>query len=214
MRDVSRPSIPSDGATAPQEFGWRSTPKINFAPERRSIPFSPVIALLAVVLLIGALGALTVYGWLQDAEAESLAASGRLEAVQRALAQERAATDDVAVKTGAIDEEIKQVERQSAGVIEVYNRLTQKRPNWTVAAQALLRADSETFRIYSLEANPPSTVDVPAQINLSATAAGTDTIGAFLNHMAGVDDFLELASWNTALTSSNRTVLEAVVNLK
>ena len=57
-------------------------------------------------------------------------------------------------------------------------------------------------------------VGSPAQINLSATASGAHTVGIFLDYMETVDDFLELASWNTSLTSENRTVLEAVVSLK
>ena len=214
MRDDPQATMQSAADPTLQEFVWRNTPRINFAPERRIFPFSPVIALLVVILLIEALGALTVYGRLQDAQAEALAATDRLENVQRALDQERAATDDVAVKIEEINEEIKQVEQQSADVIEVYNRLTQKRPEWAAAIQALLQADSNDFRLYNLMATPPATVGMPAHINLSATAAAAAAIGGFLDYMAAVDDFLDLASWNTTLSSADTTRLEAVVNLK
>ena len=197
-----------------QELGWRNTPKINFAPERRIFPFSPLIALLVAVLLIEALVALTFFGRLQDARAEALAANDTLENVQRALRQERAATDDVIEKIGDMDEEINQVEQQSAGAIEIYNRLTQKRPEWAAALQALLRANSSDFRIYSLAANPSDVVDSPAQINLTASATGAHTVGIFLDYMEGLEDFLDLASWNTSPSSDNRTLFEAVVNLK
>ena len=214
MRDGPQTPVQSGGDLTLQEFGWRNTPKINFAPERRIFPFSPVIAILVVVLLIEVFGALTVYGRLQDAQAEALAANERFESVQRALQQERAATDDVVVQIRHIDEEIKRIEQQSADAIEIYNRLTQKRPEWAAALQALLQANSIDFRIYSLAANPPAMVGSPAQINLSATATGAHTVGIFLDYMDTVDELLELASWNTSLTSEDKILLEAVVNLK
>ena len=192
MRDDSQTLPQTAVGPALQEFGWRNTPKINFAPERRLFPFSTVTALLVVILFIEA--------W--------------LDTVQRALQQERAATDDVTEKIADIGEEIKQVEQQSAGAIEIYNRLTQRRPEWAAALQALLQANSPDFRIYSLAANPPAMVGSPAQIYLSATASGAHTVGIFLDYMEDVDDFLDLASWNTSLTSEDRTLLEAVVNLK
>ena len=214
MRDGPQTPVQSGGDPILQEFSWRNTPRINFAPERRLFPFSPVIAILAVILVIVALVALTAYGRLQDAQAEALAANERLESVQRALQQERAATDDVVVQIRHIDEEIKRIEQQSADAIEIYNRLTQRRPEWAAALQALLQANSIDFRIYSLAANPPAMVGSPAQINLSATATGAHTVGIFLDYMEGVDDFLELASWNKSLSSEGRTLLKAVVNLK
>ena len=214
MRDGPQTPVQSGGDPTLQEFGWRNTPRINFAPERRLFPFSPVIAILVVVLLIEVFGALTVYGRLQDARAESLAANDRLETVQRTLTQERAATDDVTDKIADIDEEIRQIEQQSAAAVEIYNRLTQRRPEWAAALQALLQADNVDFRIYSLGAKPPAMVGSPAQINLTATASGAHTVGIFLDYMEGVDDFLELASWNKSLSSEGRTLLEAVVNLK
>ena len=214
MRDDSQTLPQTAVGPALQEFGWRNTPKINFAPERRLFPFSTVTALLVVILFIEALVVLTFYGRLQDAQAEALAANDWLDTVQRALQQERAATDDVTEKIADIGEEIKQVEQQSAGAIEIYNRLTQRRPEWAAALQALLQANSPDFRIYSLGANPPAMVGSPAQINLSATASGAHTVGIFLDYMEDVDDFLDLASWNTSLTSEDRTLLEAVVNLK
>ena len=214
MRDDSQTLPQTAVDPAMQEFGWRHTPKINFAPERRIFPFSPVIALLVVILLIEALVVLTFYSRLQDAQAEALAANDRLDTVQRALQQERAATDDVTEKIADIGEEIGQIEQQSAGAIEIYHRLTQKRPEWATALQALLQANSFDFRIYSLAANTPAMVGSPAQINLTATATGAHTVGIFLDYMEDLDDVLELASWNTSLTSEGRTLLEAVVNLK
>lgn len=214
MRDDTQALSPSGGDPTLQELGWRNTPRINFAPERRIFPFSPVIALLVVILLIEVLVALTFYGRLQDAQAEALAANDRLDTVQRALQQERATTDDVIAQIADIDEEIKQIEQQSAGAIEIYNRLTQRRPEWAAGLQALLQAGSPDFQIYSLAANPPDTVGSPAQIALSATATGAHTVGIFLDYMEGVDDLLELDSWNTSLDSEGKTLLEGVVNLK
>ena len=214
MKDDSQANMrTSDDAILP-ELGWRNTPKINFAPERRIFPFSPVIALLVAVLLIEAFGALTFYGRLQDARAEALAANDRLDTVQRALQQERAATEDVIDKIGDIGGEIGQIEQQSAGAIEIYNRLTQRRPEWAAALQALLRANSPDFRIFSLAANPPALAGSPAQISLTATASGAHTVGIFLDYMEGLEDFLGLASWNISQTSDNRTIFEAVVNIK
>ena len=214
MRDGSQTLSQSAGDPTLQEFGWRNTPRINFAPERRIFPFSPVIALLVVILLVEVLIALTFYGRLQDARAEALTANDRLVSVERALQQERAATADVAAKIEDIEEEIKQTEQQSADAIEIYNRLTQRRPEWAAALQALLQADNIDFRIYSLAANPPAVVGSSAQINLSATATGAHTVGIFLDYMETVDELLELASWNTSLTSEDKILLEAVVNLK
>ena len=57
-------------------------------------------------------------------------------------------------------------------------------------------------------------VGSPAQINLSATASGAHTVGIFLDYMEGLEDFLDLAGWNISQTSDNRTIFEAVVNLK
>ena len=214
MTDVPRANVAQADDVIPQEFGWRNTPRINFAPERRLFPFSPLIAVLVIVLIIEALVALTFFGRLQDARSEALAANDTLENVQRALQQERAATDDVTEKIADIGEEIRQIERESAGAIEIYNRLTQKRPEWAAALQALLRANSPEFRIFSLAANPPALVGSPAQINLTATATGSHTVGIFLDYMEGLEEFLELASWNISQTSDNRTLFEAVVNLK
>ena len=214
MRDDPQALSHSAGDPTLQEFGWRNTPRINFAPERRLFPFSPLIALFAVILVIEILAALTFYGRLQDAQTEALTANDRLVSVERALQQERAATDDVAAKIQDIEEEIKQTEQQSAGAIEIYNRLTQKRPEWAAALQALLRANSSEFRIYTLAANPPDVVDSPAQINLTATATGAHTVGIFLDYMEGLEDFLDLASWNASPSSDNRTLFKAVVNLK
>ena len=173
-----------------------------------------MIALFVVALVVVVLALLTFYGRLQDARAEALAANDTLESVQRALRQERAATDDVAVQINDIENEIQQIEQQSAGAIEIYNRLTQNRPEWAAALQALLQADSTDFRINGLAANPPGMVGSPAQINLSAAATGVHTVGTFLDYMEALEDFLELASWNAELTSEGRTVLEAVVSLK
>ena len=214
MKDGSQANMRTSDAAVLQELGWRNTPKINFAPERRIFPFSPVIAILAVVLIIEALVALTFFGRLQDARAEALAANDTLASVQRALKQEQAATDDVTDKIADISEEIDRIEQQSAGAFEIYNRLTQRRPEWAAALQALLRANSPDFRIFSLAANPPAMVGSPAQINLTATASGAHTVSIFLDYMEELQDFLELASWNTSQTSDNRTLLEAVVNLK
>ena len=214
MTDDPRANEAQAAAVIPQEFGWRNTPRINFAPERRLFPFSPLVAVLVVVLVIEALVALTFFGRLQDARAEALAANDTLENVQRALQQERAATDDVTAKIADINEEISQVAQQSAGAIEIYNRLTQKRPEWAAALQALLRANSPDFRIFSLAANPPALVGSPPQINLTATASGAHTVGIFLDYMEGLEEFLDLASWNTSQTAENRTLFEAVVNLK
>ena len=162
MRDDPQTLSQSAGDPTLQEFGWRNTPRINFAPERRIFPFSPVIALLVVILLVEVLVALTFYGRLQDARAEALTANDRLVSVERALQQERAATADVAAKIEDIEEEIKQTEQQSADAIEIYNRLTQRRPEWAAALQALLQADNTDFRIYSLAANrPPWSVRLP-----------------------------------------------------
>ena len=197
-----------------QEFGWRNTPRINFAPERRVVPTSPFVVLVLILLLIEVVSVPIIYGRLRSAQDEALAAKDRLENVEGVLRQELAATDDVTARIGEVNEEINQVVQQSAGVFEVYNRLTQHRPDWAASLQALLQADSEEFRINRLEANAPASVESPSQINLSATAAGANTIGGFLDYMGAVDDFLDLASWNTALTSSNRTTLDAVVNLK
>lgn len=214
MTADSQANMRNSGEVILEEFGWRNTPRINFAPERRLFPFSPIIALLVVILIIELFGALTFYGRLQDARAEALAANDTLETVQRALRQERAATDDVTDKVGDIEEEIQQIEQQSAGAIEIYNRLTQRRPEWAAALQALLRANSPDFRIISLAANPPAIVGEPAQINLTATASGSHTVGIFLDYMEGLEDFLDLASWNISQSSDNRTLFEAVVNLK
>lgn len=214
MKDGSQANMRTSDAAVLQELGWRNTPKINFAPERHIFPFSPVIAILAVVLIIEALVALTFFGRLQDARAEALAANDTLASVQRALKQEQAATDDVTDKIADISEEIDRIEQQSAGAFEIYNRLTQRRPEWAAALQALLRANSPDFRIFSLAANPPAMVGSPAQINLTATASGAHTVSIFLDYMEELQDFLELASWNTSQTSDNRTLLEAVVNLK
>lgn len=214
MTDDPRANVAQAADVIPQEFGWRNTPRINFAPERRLFPFSPLVAVLVVVLVIEALVALTFFGRLQDARAEALAANDTLENVQRALQQERAATDDVTEKIADINEEISQVAQQSAGAIEIYNRLTQKRPEWAAALQALLRANSPDFRIFSLAANPPALVGSPPQINLTATASGAHTVGIFLDYMEGLEEFLDLASWNTSQTAENRTLFEAVVNLK
>ena len=214
MTDDPRANVAQAADVIPQEFGWRNTPRINFAPERRLFPFSPLVAVVVVVLVIEALVALTFFGRLQDARAEALAANDTLENVQRALQQERAATDDVTAKIADINEEISQVAQQSAGAIEIYNRLTQKRPEWAAALQALLRANSPDFRIFSLAANPPALVGSPPQINLTATASGAHTVGIFLDYMEGLEEFLDLASWNTSQTAENRTLFEAVVNLK
>ena len=214
MKDDSQANMRTSDDASLQELGWRNTPKINFAPERRIFPFSPVIAILVAVLIIEALVALTFFGRLQDARADALSANDTLESVQRALRQERAATDDVTERIEDISEEIARVEQQSAGAFEVYNRLTQRRPEWAAALQALLRANSPDFRIFSLAATPPAKVGSPAQINLTATASGAHTVSIFLDYMEELQDFLELASWNTSQTSDNRTLLEAVVNLK
>ena len=214
MKDDSQANMRTSDDAVPQELGWRNTPRINFAPERRLLPFSPVIAVLVAVLIIEALVALTFFGRLQDARADALAANDTLESVQRALRQEQAATDDVTGKIADISEEIDRIEQQSAGAFEIYNRLTQRRPEWAAALQALLRANSPDFRIFSLAASPPAMVGSPAQINLTATASGTHTVSIFLDYMDELQDFLELASWNTSQTSDNRTLLEAVVNLK
>ena len=214
MKDDSQANMRTSDAAVLQELGWRNTPKINFAPERRIFPFSPVIALLVAVLIIEVLVALTFFGRLQDARAEALSASDTLESVQRAVRQERAATEDVTDRVEDISEEIARIEQQSAGAFEVYNRLTQRRPEWAAALQALLRANSPDFRIFSLAASPPARVGSPAQINLTATASGAHTVSIFLDYMDELQDFLELASWNTSQTSDNRTLLEAVVNLK
>ena len=214
MKDDSQANMRTSGDAVVQELGWRNTPKINFAPERRIFPFSPVIALLVAVLIIEVLVALTFFGQLQDARAEALSANDTLESVQRALRQERAATDDVTDKIEDISEEIARIEQQSAGAFEVYNRLTQRRPEWAAALQALLRANSRDFRIFSLAASPPAKVGSSAQIKLTATASGAHTVSIFLDYMEELEDFLELASWNTSQTSDNRTLLEAVVNLK
>lgn len=214
MKDDAQTNMRTSDAAVLQELGWRNTPKINFAPERRIIPFSPVIVLLVAVLLLEAFGALTLYGRLQDARSEVLAATNGLDTVERTLRQERAATDDVIERIADISEEINRIEQQSAGAFETYNRLTQKRPEWAAALQALLRANSPDFLIFSLAATPPVTVGSPAQINLTATAAGAHTVGIFLDYMEDLEEFLELASWNTTQTSEGRTLLEAVVNLK
>ena len=214
MNEEPRNAMVPVSDPALQEFGWRNTPRINFAPERRIIPTSPLVALILILLLIEVVSVPVVYGRLRSAQDEALAAKDRLENVERALRQEVAATDEVRARIGEIDEEINQVVQQSAGAFEVYNRVTQNRPDWAASLQALLQADSEDFRINRLEANSTGSVDSPSQINLSATAAGANTIGGFLDYMGAVDDFLDLASWNTALTSSSRTTLDAVVNLK
>ena len=214
MNDDSRADAWTSDDAILQELDWRNTPKINFVQGRRIFPFSPVIAILVVVLIIEAFVALSFYGRLLDARAEALAANDTLENVQRALRQERAATDDVTDKTKDINEEIERIEQQSAGAFEVYNRLTQSRPEWAAALQALLQANSPDFRIFSLAANPPVMVGSPAQINLTSTASGAHTVSIFLDYMEELEDFLELASWNTSQTSDNRTLLEAVVNLK
>lgn len=214
MNEEPRNAMVPVGDQAQQEFGWRNTPRINFAPERRIVPASPLIALILVFLLIEAVSVPIIYGRLQSAQDEARSAKDRLENVERALRQEVAATDDVRARIGEIDEEINQVVQESAGAFEVYNRLTQNRPDWAASLQALLQADSEDFRINRLEVNSPASVASPSQINLSATAGGANTIGGFLDYMGAVDDFLDLASWNTALTSSNKTTLDAVVNLK
>ncbi len=214
MKDDSQANMRTSDDAVPQELGWRNTPRINFAPERRLFPFSPVIAILVAVLIIEALVALTFFGRLQEARADALAANDTLESVQRALRQEQAATDDVTDKIADISEEIDRVEQQSAGAFEIYNRLTQRRPEWAAALQALLQASSTDFRIYSLAANPPAKADSVARITLSATATGADTVGGFLDYMAGMSDFLDLASWNTTLTSTEKTLFEAVVDLK
>ncbi|MDE2823567.1 MAG: hypothetical protein OXK79_08680 [Chloroflexota bacterium] len=213
MKDDSQANMGTSDAVL-QELGWRNTPKINFAPERRIFPFSPVIALLVAVLIIEVLVALTFFGRLQDARADALSANDTLESMQRAVRQERAATEDVTDRVEDISEEIARIEQQSAGAFEIYNRLTQRRPEWAAALQALLRANSPDFRIFSLAASPPAKVGSPAQINLTATASGAHTVSIFLDYMDELQDFLELASWNTSQTSDNRTLLEAVVNLK
>lgn len=214
MKDDSQANMRTSDDAVLQELGWRNTPRINFAPERRIFPFSPVIALLVAVLIIEALVALTFFGRLQDARADALSANDTLESVQRAVRQERAATDDVTDRVEGISEEIARIEQQSAGAFEVYNRLTQRRPEWAAALQALLRANSPDFRIFSLAASPPARVGSPAQINLTATASGAHTVSIFLDYMDELQDFLELASWNTSQTSDDRTLFEAVVNLK
>ncbi len=214
MKDDSQANMRTSDDAVLQELGWRNTPRINFAPERRIFPFSPVIAMLVAVLIIEALVALTFFGRLQDARADALSANDTLESVQRAVRQERAATDDVTDRVEGISEEIARIEQQSAGAFEVYNRLTQRRPEWAAALQALLRANSPDFRIFSLAASPPAKVGSPAQINLTATASGAHTVSIFLDYMDELQDFLELASWNTSQTSDDRTLFEAVVNLK
>ena len=214
MNEEPRNALVPVGDPSLQEYGWRNTPRINFAPERRALRASPLVVLILVLLFIEVLSVPIVYGRLRNAQDEVVSAKDRLENVERILRQEKVATDDVRARLGEVDGEINQVIQQSAGVFEVYNRTTQNRPNWAASLQALLQADREEFRINRLEANSTATVDSPSQIELSATAAGANTIGGFLDYMGVVDDFLELASWNTALTSSNKTTLDAVVNLK
>lgn len=195
-----------------EEFGWRNTPKINLVLERRTIPLSPGTALLLVVLLIVAAGAWIVYARLQDREAEVAAAAVLLEQArqrQRDALQEleraRADAEEVEAEVRAVDAHIEEIEKQDAGVIEVYTQLTRKRPEWAVTVQALLQTDSSEFHIDRLEARPPSKID------LSATVADPGSISRFRTYMNSVSDFLDLTSLN--YTQSSAT-FEAVVDLK
>ena len=194
------------------EFGWRNTPKINLVLERRTIPFSPSTALLLVVLLIVAAGAWIVYSRLQDREAEVADATVLLEQArqrQRVALQEleraRADAEEVEAEVRAVDAQIEEIEKQDAGVIEVYTQLTRKRPEWAVTVQALLQTDSSEFHINRLGARPPSKID------LSATVADPGAISRFRTYMNSVSDFLDLTSLN--YTQSSAT-FEAVVDLK
>lgn len=209
---MSRGVRASASGAGREEFGWRNTPKINLVLERRTIPLSPGTALLLVVLLIVAAGAWIVYARLQDREAEVAAAAVLLEQArqrQRDALQEleraRADAEELEAEVRAVDAQIEEIEKQDAGVIEVYTQLTRKRPEWAVTVQALLQADSSEFHIDRLEARPPGKID------LSATVADPGSISRFRTYMNSVSDFLDLTSLN--YTQSSAT-FEAVVDLK
>lgn len=199
-----------------EQFGWRNTPKINLVPERRTIPLSPLATLLLIVLLIEIAGAWIVYARLQDREAAVVDATVRLEQSRqerREALQEldrvRTAAAAVEAEADAIDAQIEEVTKQDAGVTEAYTQLTQKRPDWAVTVQALLRTDGSDFHIDRLAARPPS------KIELSATADGLGSIRRdFLTYMSSVSDFLDLASWNSEQSDNGSAAFEAVVDLK
>lgn len=193
------------GGTGRGEFGWRNTPRINFAPERPIIPFSPLVAIFVIVLLVEAWGAHIAYGRLRDAEADAVAAADRLEDARQALDQERAATDAKIAEFQTLETENKRIKRQDAGVIEVYDQLTRKRPEWAVAMQALLQAENSGFQPYRLTARPSEKNDSPPMVNVFATVAGADRIDDFLNHMKSVKDVLELVNWRTSSERSRGT---------
>lgn len=199
-----------------EEFGWRNTPKINLVLERRTIPFSPVTALLLVVLLIVAAGAWNVYARVQDREAEAADAAVLLEQArqrQRDALQEleraRAEAEEVEAEVRAVDAQIEEIEKQDAGVIEVYTQLTRKRPEWAVTVQALLQTDSSEFHIERLSAR------LPDKIVLEATAADSVAIHRdFLTYMNSVSDFLERGDISVEQSEDGSVTFEAVVGLK
>lgn len=195
-----------------EQFGWRSTPKINLVPERRTIPLSPLAALLLIVLLVEIAGVWIVYSQLQDREAAVVDASVRLEQARqerREALQEldrvRAEAEAVEAEVQAVDTQIEEIEKQDAGVIEAYTQLTQKRPDWAVTVQALLRTDGSDFHVYRLAARPPD------KIVLSANVADSGAISRFRTYLNSVSDFLDLASLSYEQSSAT---FEAVVGLK
>lgn len=195
-----------------EQFSWRNTPKINLVPERRTIPLSPLAALLLIVLLIEIAGAWIVYAQLQDREAAVVDAAVRLERARQGQREALQELDRVRVEAAvveaevqAVDAQIEDITKQDAGVIEVYTQLTQKRPEWAVTVQALLQTDGSEFHISRLSARPPSKID------LSATVADPGAISRFRTYMNSVSDFLDLASLSYEQSSAT---FEAVVGLK
>lgn len=193
-------------------FGWRNTPKINLMPERRTIPLSPLAALLLIVLLIEIAVASIVYTRLQNEEAAVVDAAVRLEqsrqerreALQE-LDRARTEAEEVEAEVRAVDAQIEEIEKQDAGVLEAYTQLTQKRPDWAVTVQALLRTDGSDFHIDRLAARPPD------KIVLSATVEDSGAISRFRTYLNLVSDFLDLASLSYEQSSAT---FEAVVDLK
>ena len=195
---------PKTGALAPvkafeQDFGWRNTPKINFAPQRKPLPISPLDAALIATLLIVALLAYWMYdGLLQNARQDVETRTREVETVQQAISakesQTRQAADRVATKTA----ENQRIQEQDAVVNEVYDQFTGKRPQWHAALQQLLLAESEGFQLVSVEAQGS-----PAQFRIQANSEDSQAEAAFITRLRATD-VLELSGFK-ALDGDQRT---------
>ncbi len=170
------------------EAGWRSVPFIDLLNERRSGAFTPVVIVLAVVLVLELFAVVFLNEGVGKNHKLTEAAQGEADQLRAAVSDAEFTIADAEIQIAVMDREMVALDAQAARAKEAAAAFEAGRADWGRAVDAVLAGAGPDLRIENVTGGPGGVIDI------TGTATNVAAMGRFQSHVRSVSDTLDLQS--------------------